>query len=229
MDEPEPPATTAPAEPPAPALPGLPPSSLPHAEMGRPMVTASANDRRARPPDFIYWLVSPARTPCNRYRHFASPRDFSRDERRATRPRMVRVRVAGVLVFVGCCVAFACNRPATSNGADSNPSASPPAIAGAPAVTSPTASAPSRCAEICEHVRPLRCSSEPQCLSQCKEMSGAAVCHAEMLGVLSCMAGEPATSFECDAEVGAAALREGVCGAEQARFAACYDARSGKP
>lgn len=88
---------------------------------------------------------------------------------------------------------------------------------------------PSQCAAICRNVQPLRCSDEARCLAQCKEMSSVAVCHAEMLTVLSCMAGEPASSFECDTEEGAAALRDGVCSAEQGHFAACYETHSARP
>jgi hypothetical protein len=93
----------------------------------------------------------------------------------------------------------------------------------------PATGTPRQCNEICAHVRPLRCSDEARCLAQCNEMSSVAVCHAEMLTVLSCMAREPASNFECDQEEGAAALREGVCSQQQAQFAACYDARSAGP
>lgn len=146
---------------------------------------------------------------------------------------MVWFRAVSVWVMAGACAAFACDRSDTGNAATTTSAESAAIAKSAPtaAATAPTAAsaAPPQCAEICDHVRPLRCSDEARCLAQCQEMSSVAVCHAEMLTVLSCMAKEPAASFECDPEVSAAALREGVCSAEQARFAACYDARSARP
>lgn len=81
---PELPAVGAPAVALEPAPPSLPPSSLPHAERGNPMLNPRSSDRSARPPDVICELVPSGYTPCNRYRCLASPRDFYRDERRAT-------------------------------------------------------------------------------------------------------------------------------------------------
>lgn len=144
---------------------------------------------------------------------------------------MVRFRAVGVWALVGSCAALACDKSDTGSAAASTTTPAPSAaIAEAtPTATPSVAATPPQCAEICAHVRPLRCSDEARCLAQCKEMSSVAVCHAEMLTVLSCMAGEPASNFECDQEEHAAALREGVCTREQAQFAACYDARSAAP
>jgi hypothetical protein len=107
------------------------------------------------------------------------------------------------------------------------PAAAPPAQPAAePAKERPPADKPAAapsplCEELCTRTAPLKCGAVDDCKAGCQEMAQSDLCGKELRAMLECIAGQPIKSFECDANTGAPAIRDGFCGAEQSAAADC--------
>jgi hypothetical protein len=90
----------------------------------------------------------------------------------------------------------------------------------------PPPAAEGLCAEICSRTTALKCGPLDNCLRGCAEMRSSNKCSAELDGFLRCSAAQSVEHWECDAETGAAGLRDEYCTAEQGAVAACLERAS---
>lgn len=112
---------------------------------------------------------------------------------------------------------------------------SEPAAVTAPSVTTNSGSAivpakhaaqparrdPSRsCESICTMADKLGCKRAKACQQSCAAMASTGVCDRELGAFFECLEAQPSEHWEC-VEDGTAAIREGYCEVEQARFAQC--------
>ena len=77
------------------------------------------------------------------------------------------------------------------------------------------------CSVLCEKTAPLKCGAEAQCAEGCFESFNLPVCMQEMEQFLTCSTNAPLSDFVCNPDTGAAALKDGVCDAEQANIIRC--------
>ena len=92
--------------------------------------------------------------------------------------------------------------------------------------TPETGVAAGSCAIICEVTRPLACAKTSECVASCREIQGVTACKDEMASLLRCFAREPIAHWECNPD-GEAALKNGLCNAEQKLLVTCAQAPSG--
>jgi hypothetical protein len=104
----------------------------------------------------------------------------------------------------------------------SDPSGGSPSLAMARVQIAP--SLERMCRQICDRSIELKCSNVDKCLPNCLAMGSITVCTDEMLGFLRCLISQPLGNWEC-APDGVAAIRRGICDAEQARTVACVEAK----
>jgi hypothetical protein len=118
------------------------------------------------------------------------------------------------------------------NASAAESSAPPPSVK--PAQASPANLAAQRieiapslersCRQICDRSLQLQCASADKCLPNCLAMGSATPCSDEMLGFYQCLIAQPVQNWEC-APDGVAAIRRGLCGAEQERTVACMESK----
>jgi hypothetical protein len=80
------------------------------------------------------------------------------------------------------------------------------------------------CRAMCDRSRLLNCESTAKCMPNCLAMGSITPCTTEILGMFSCMTGEPEQNWQCGAD-GVAAIRSGFCDKEQGIVVACMEAR----
>lgn len=120
----------------------------------------------------------------------------------------------------------ACKAPVESSanaGGTSAPSAATSAAAqvataepGAPARASKLV-ATSPCVAICARSTELACTRAKECEATCAASMADGVCIPEVQAAATCMLREPSSNWECSD--GPAAIKDGFCGAEQAKVA----------
>lgn len=79
------------------------------------------------------------------------------------------------------------------------------------------------CDRICQHGIALSCGPIQSCLEGCMGMLAMEACAGQMKSFLVCAASRPATSFECDEQTNAPALKENECATEQMAVGACME------
>lgn len=104
------------------------------------------------------------------------------------------------------------------------PSAAPPAPAPEPSAK-PAGSDP--CPELCSRSRELGCSNAERCADGCREMLAEKTCSDSLRLALRCFAAQPAAHWECG-DNGMAAVKDGYCSAEQARYVQCIGRATGQ-
>ena len=80
------------------------------------------------------------------------------------------------------------------------------------------------CTRLCAATRPLKCKGAPECEQHCQHLVSLPACSREMVQTLKCFANQPSVNWECDTD-GMPTIKAGHCDAEQAKFAACLQAR----
>jgi len=80
------------------------------------------------------------------------------------------------------------------------------------------------CRQICDRTRQLKCANVDKCFPNCLAMGSATPCTDEVLGFYECLVGQPLQNWEC-APDGVAAIRKGLCNAEQGRTIACMETK----
>lgn len=81
-------------------------------------------------------------------------------------------------------------------------------------------SAGSLCRKLCDSSAQLRCKAADDCEHACRAMASGSSCQSELANFYRCLAAQPGSAWEC-VEDGSAAIREGFCETEQARFSSC--------
>lgn len=111
--------------------------------------------------------------------------------------------------------------------------APPPEPAKAPAVTGtatalateaaakPPAASLAPCNELCTRTASLNCGPVEACTAGCEQMAQFELCSKELSAMLECVNAQPATSFECDPQTRAPAIRDGYCDDQQNAVAQC--------
>jgi hypothetical protein len=134
------------------------------------------------------------------------------------------------LLIVLCASAGACSKAQPESTAEravatsQPPTATPASLAVALATQEkPRAvAADSKCDELCEPVRRLKCRRAAECQESCRQMADVPLCEAELQQFYGCLAAQPLKHWEC-VDDGTGAIRQGVCEREQAGFAACLE------
>jgi hypothetical protein len=76
------------------------------------------------------------------------------------------------------------------------------------------------CRSICDRSRKLACPKVAECMPNCTAMGSATPCTAEFLAMFGCLVKQPLSNWEC-APDGVAAVKDGVCDAEQRAAIGC--------
>jgi hypothetical protein len=93
----------------------------------------------------------------------------------------------------------------------------------ASASSSDSASAVMACKSLCKKSEALHCAKLADCETQCRAMYQLRPCLPQVGNFVACLQREPIAHWECD-EDGAAAIRDGYCGKEQAAIVECGNA-----
>ena len=141
---------------------------------------------------------------------------------------MIRAVVAwGVVFALPACVK---SDPPDPSSTEPRPArASPPGSAVAARAVGAarieiTPSVERSCRQICDRSVLLRCASVDKCLPNCLAMGSATPCTDEILRFYDCLVAQPVQNWEC-APDGVAAIKRGLCDAEQGRTVACMEAK----
>jgi hypothetical protein len=119
-------------------------------------------------------------------------------------------------------VVFACSKePASTAPALSATPLEQPAKSSDPAPAK-GASASDLCGALCARSRELACAKQAECGKLCAEMVAMPACGSQLVAALACFGSRPASDWECDPD-GIAAIKDGFCEGEQARFASCLE------
>ncbi|MGO9835077.1 MAG: hypothetical protein ACLP1X_12760 [Polyangiaceae bacterium] len=78
------------------------------------------------------------------------------------------------------------------------------------------------CRSICDRSRKLACPKVAECMPNCTAMGSATPCTAEFLAMFGCLVKQPLNNWEC-APDGVAAVKDGVCDAEQRAAIGCME------
>jgi hypothetical protein len=146
----------------------------------------------------------------------------------------------GVIPFSAVTIGSAllgCNRAETTTHAEPSAAAlervapataPPPAAAALPSSSASSGASSGRdpCADLCARSRELGCAKAGDCPTECREMLSGAACADQLSIALRCFVGQPISSFECG-DTGMAAVKDGFCEAEQARYVDCIAKATG--
>jgi len=100
----------------------------------------------------------------------------------------------------------------------SKPSVAAPHVPPAPAPAAAPSTSP--CDTLCSRATELKCRAASACPAACREMYDQPTCQTEMRAALACFVSHPVTDWECDDD-GMAAIKNGICDAEQGRVVSC--------
>lgn len=111
--------------------------------------------------------------------------------------------------------------PAAAVAAPAEPEEPAAPKSAAPGPASPqNLAAIKQCAEICARSTQLKCAHASECEALCIDSLESATCMPQMKSATDCMLAKPIASWQCS-EDGVAAIKPGICDAEQQAFVSC--------
>jgi hypothetical protein len=135
-------------------------------------------------------------------------------------------------VLLALSTALACDDKRPAKETTSSAPASALVSAAPPAAPPPNASANAElravaeaCSSICERSRTLECEHADECVANCLGAAAGTPCSSEFSAFYGCLLPQPIKAWEC-ADDGVAAIREGICDAEQERVLRCMERKT---